>query len=209
MKTNRIEIIISGIGGQGVVYSANLIGRAALYQSAKGGSAVGTGTPQRAFFRHKFSSNIAHYGPESRGSVTTSEVVISNPIPHNQIDYPCVESPNIFIAMHQKGYDYHITNHKTDISHLKYLIYDSTIVTIPKITMPHIDNLNLIAIPASQLAKEKLKNIMMANIILTAALVKATGIITRNNLERALKEMVTTKDYQLNLQAIKIGYLVV
>ncbi|MFH1230249.1 MAG: 2-oxoacid:acceptor oxidoreductase family protein [Planctomycetota bacterium] len=188
MKTNRIEIIISGIGGQGVVYSANLIGRAALYQ-------------------HKFSSSIAHYGPESRGSVTTSEVVISNPIPHNQIDYPCVESPDIFIAMHQKGYDYHITNHKTDISHLKYLIYDSTLVNISKTITPAIKKVNLIAIPASQLAKEELKNIMMANIILTAALVKATVIITRNNLERTLKEMTNLKEHRLNLQAIKIGYI--
>ncbi|MFH1231025.1 MAG: 2-oxoacid:acceptor oxidoreductase family protein, partial [Planctomycetota bacterium] len=192
MKTNRIEIIISGIGGQGVVYSANLLGSAALY-------------------RHKFSSSIAHYGPESRGSVTTSEVIISNPsgrarfptVPkdgsfggtnptktfNSDLDYPCVESPDIFIAMHQKGYDYHITSHRLHRLNLKYLIYDSTLVTIPKTTMPHMGNLNLIAIPASQLAKEELKNIMMANIILTAALVKATGIITRNNLERALKEM--------------------
>jgi len=219
-----------------VVYSANLLSRAALYQ-------------------HKFSSSIAHYGPESRGSVTTSEVVISNLttplIPLNKggikggyspltkgegggsyspltkgeggcLDYPCVESPDIFIAMHQKGYDYHITNRKTDISNLKYLVYDSTIVNceaaaesrlfrgelhIRFAQCKRIANCEFIALPASQLAKEKLKNIMMANIILTAALVKVTGIITRKNLERALKEMVSTKDYQLNLQAIEIGYL--
>jgi len=190
LNQNRIEILVSGIGGQGVVYSTNLLGCTAVLQ-------------------YPFTSTIAHYGPESRGSVTTSEVVISNLKSstsklNNQIDYPCVESPDIFIAMHQKGYDYHITNHKTDISNLKYLIYDSTLVSIRETTVSHI---NLIAVPASQLAKEKLKNIMMANIILTAALVKATGIITRRNLERALKEMVSTKDYQLNLQAIEIGYL--
>jgi len=233
-----------------VVYSANLLSRAALYQ-------------------HKFSSSIAHYGPESRGSVTTSEVVISNLttplIPLNKggikggyfpltkgggggsyspltkgegggsyspltkgeggcLDYPCVESPDIFIAMHQKGYDYHITSHKMDVSNLKYLIYDSTIVNceaaaesrlfrgelhIRFAQCKRIANCEFIALPASQLAKEKLKNIMMANIILTAALVKTTGIITRKNLERTLKEIVPPKDYQLNLQAIELGYLAV
>jgi 2-oxoglutarate ferredoxin oxidoreductase subunit gamma len=222
MKQDRIEIIISGIGGQGVVYSANLLSRAALYQ-------------------HKFSSSIAHYGPESRGSVTTSEVVISNPttplIPLNKggikggyfpltkgeggggyspltkgeggcLDYPCVESPDIFIAMHQKGFDHHITNHKMDVSNLKYLIYDSTIVNCElPLRDKLLGNCEFIPVPASQLAKEKLKNIMMANIILTAALVKATGIITRENLKRALKQMAPPKDYQLNLQAIELGYL--
>ncbi|MFH0888391.1 MAG: 2-oxoacid:acceptor oxidoreductase family protein [Planctomycetota bacterium] len=199
MKSDRIEIIISGIGGQGVVYSANLLSRAALYQ-------------------HTFSSNIAHYGPESRGSVTTSEVVISNPPDRmtsraglksstSKIDYPCVESPDIFIAMHQKGFDHHITSHRLHRLNLKYLIYDSTLVNISKTIAPDIKKVNLIAIPASQLAKEKLKNIMMANIILTASVVKATKIVTRENLESALKQMAPPKDYQLNLQAIELGYL--
>jgi 2-oxoglutarate ferredoxin oxidoreductase subunit gamma len=184
---NRIEIIISGIGGQGVVYSANLIAKSALSEYA-------------------YVSAIAHYGPESRGSVTTSEVIISNHL-DGDLDYPCVESPDIFIAMHQKGFDYHITNNRLHGLSLKYLIYDSTLVTIPKTTMHNIENLNLIGIPASQLAKEKFKNIMMANIILTAALTKTTKIITRNNLEKTFKEMTNSKEHRINLQAIEIGYL--
>jgi 2-oxoglutarate ferredoxin oxidoreductase subunit gamma len=190
MKTNRIEIIISGIGGQGVVYSANLLGYAALY-------------------RHSFSSNIAHYGPESRGSITTSEIVISDfkkSNPNNQIDYPCVESPDIFMTLHQKGLDHHITNQKINTSNLKYLIYDSTLVCIPKAITGTLKQVNSIGIPASQLAKEKFNNIMIANIILTATLGKLTGIISRKNLERALKGMMNANDYKINLQAIEIGY---
>ena len=195
VNKDRIEILIGGIGGQGVVYSANLIARAGL-------------------IRHKFASSIAHYGPESRGSVTTSEVVISNPttpsVPLNKggikggcLDYPVVEAPDVFIAMHQKAYEECAVKHK---SLPAYLIYDSTIVNIN--SESRTQNSQVIAVPASQLAKDKLGNIMMANIILTAAFAKITGVITKDDLERGLKEMVSADDFVLNQSALEIGFTI-
>lgn len=78
----RIEIRIGGIGGQGVVYAADLLGLAA--SEVYGSVAVS-----------------ASYGAEARGTVTTAEVVISK----EEIDYPRVELPNYLMLMHQKAYD--------------------------------------------------------------------------------------------------------
>lgn len=78
----RIEIKIGGIGGQGVVYAADLLGRAAsqVYHAV---------------------AVSASYGAEARGTITTAEVVISD----EDIDYPHVELSNYLILMHQKAYD--------------------------------------------------------------------------------------------------------
>ncbi|MEW6027418.1 MAG: 2-oxoacid:acceptor oxidoreductase family protein [Planctomycetota bacterium] len=177
MTKERSEILIGGIGGQGVVYSANLIARSALRQ-------------------YKFASSIAHYGPESRGSVTTSEVVISNPVSDGP-DYPVVERPDVFIALHQKAYDEYLAGHKTSP---EYLIYDSTLVTVGS------GRDGLVGVPASQLAKEKLSNIMMANIILTAVFAKTTGLVPRDDLEQALKEIMPARDFTLGQKALEIGF---
>ena len=189
MNKDRIEILIGGIGGQGVVYSANLIARAGL-------------------IRHAFALSIAHYGPESRGSVTTSEVVISNPperaragSPSGDLDYPVVETPDVFIAMHQKAYDGYMAKHK---SAPEYLIIDSTLVSAnPEFP---VQGPGLIQVPASQLAKDKLGNIMMANIILAAVFAKVTGVITKDDLAQVLKEMVSINDSARNHEAIEIGF---
>jgi len=183
MTSERIEIIIAGIGGQGVIYSADLIAKAALS-------------------KYGFVSMIAHYGPESRGSVTSAEVVISNAKSEVNLDYPIVESPDIFIAMHQKGFEHHMVNRKTDITRLKYIIYDSTLVSIPK--DKDLRKIELFAIPATQLAKDELKNIKMANIILTAAIAKAANFLSRADLEKAITDMSAINDSAFNLKAIAL-----
>ena len=77
----RTEVRISGIGGQGVVYGADLLGLAASEA-------------------HHSVAVSASYGAEARGTSTAAEVVISD----KPIDYPCVELPNYLILMHQKAY---------------------------------------------------------------------------------------------------------
>ena len=81
-SSKRIEIRLGGIGGQGVVYGADLLGLAAseTYQSV---------------------AVSASFGAEARGTITTAEVVISK----DEIDYPRVETPDYLILMHQKAYD--------------------------------------------------------------------------------------------------------
>ena len=169
----RLEILIGGIGGQGVVYAASLIGKTA---TAEGKSAAAA----------------AHYGPESRGSVTTSEVVISD----EPIDYPYTEQPDIFIALHQAAYD----KERYKIKPGGLIIVDSTLVN-PSQT----DNIRTISRPATQLARDRLNNITLANLILVGALVQETRLVSFAALERTLGEMTPDKMRQISLEALHLG----
>jgi 2-oxoglutarate ferredoxin oxidoreductase subunit gamma len=79
----RTEIRITGYGGQGVVLSAYIVGRAC---------AIGAG-------RH--ATMIQSFGPEARGSACSATLVISD----TEVLYPYVRRPDIFVAMSTEGYD--------------------------------------------------------------------------------------------------------
>jgi len=77
----RKEVRISGFGGQGVVLSGNIIGKAA------------------SIFTRGFAALTQSYGPESRGGSCTAEVAISN----EPVDYPYVRSPQVQILLSQEA----------------------------------------------------------------------------------------------------------
>jgi len=83
----RIEVIISGLGGQGVVLAGEILGRAAVYD---GKNAVQTQS----------------YGAEARGSAARSEVIISD----GKIGFSMVRKCDILVAMSQSALDKHLKN---------------------------------------------------------------------------------------------------
>jgi 2-oxoglutarate ferredoxin oxidoreductase subunit gamma len=78
----RTEIKIGGFGGQGVILSGYIIGRAA------------------SIFDNKHSTMIQSFGPEARGSACSAEIIVAN----DPIDYPYINSPSIMIVMSQEAY---------------------------------------------------------------------------------------------------------
>lgn len=107
-KTSRIEIRISGLGGQGVVLAGQILGRAAVHD---GKNVVQTQS----------------YGAEARGSAAKSEVIIS----HGKISFPSIRKCDILIAMSQTAVDKHLK----DLKENGVLIVDSSMVQkIPKTT---------------------------------------------------------------------------
>jgi 2-oxoglutarate ferredoxin oxidoreductase subunit gamma len=106
-KLKKIEVRISGLGGQGVVLAGQILGRAAAYD---GKNVVQTQS----------------YGAEARGSVAKSEVIISE----GKIGFPEVRKCDILIAMSQEALDRHFKDLKKD----GVLIIDSTHLNkIPRI----------------------------------------------------------------------------
>jgi len=103
----KVEIRITGLGGQGVVLAGQILGRAAIYD---GQNAVQTQS----------------YGAEARGSAAKSEVIISD----DKIGFPMVRKCNILIAMNQGALDKNLR----DLKEEGILIVDCTNVkTIPHI----------------------------------------------------------------------------
>lgn len=78
----RTEIKIGGFGGQGVIMSGYIIGRAA------------------AIYDNKHSTMIQSFGPEARGSACSAQVIVSD----NYIAYPYLTEPQIMIVMSQEAY---------------------------------------------------------------------------------------------------------
>ena len=79
----REEIRVTGFGGQGVILSGFIIGKAATV------------------FDGKFATLVQSYGPEARGSACAAQVVVSD----DKILYPYIRNQRILVALSQEGYD--------------------------------------------------------------------------------------------------------
>ncbi len=102
----KAGIRISGFGGQGIILSGVIVGKAAVFD---GFNVVQTQS----------------YGPEARGGFTRSEVVISD----EEIDYPKVESATVSIIMSQEAFfKYALRTKKEGI-----IIYDPELIPDHKI----------------------------------------------------------------------------
>lgn len=99
--SKKIEVRISGLGGQGVVLAGEILGRAAVYD---GKEVVET----------------ASYGAEARGSAAKSEVIVSD----KKIGYPKVRKCDVLVAMSQSALDKNIG----DLKENGILIVDKGIV---------------------------------------------------------------------------------
>jgi 2-oxoglutarate ferredoxin oxidoreductase subunit gamma len=98
----RTEIRITGYGGQGVVLSAYIVGRA---------YAIGSG-------RH--ATMIQSFGPEARGSACSATLVLSD----TEVLYPYVRWPDVFVSMSTEGYDKYRDELKDD----GVLVYEQDLV---------------------------------------------------------------------------------
>jgi len=78
----RFEIRIAGMGGQGIIMAAVMIGRAA------------------SIFGGKNVTLTQSYGPESRGGACKAEVIVSD----ERIDYPKVRQANLVAIMSEEAY---------------------------------------------------------------------------------------------------------
>lgn len=79
----RNEVLFSGFGGQGIILSAVILGRAA------------------AIYDNKYAVQTQVYGPEARGGASMSAVIIED----EEVLYPKVRNPDVYVIMSQQGYE--------------------------------------------------------------------------------------------------------
>lgn len=89
MMLKRVEVRISGLGGQGVVLAGEILGRAAVYDG-------------------KYAVQTQSYGAEARGSAAKSEVIISD----KKIGFPKVRKCDILVTMSQSALNKHLDDLK-------------------------------------------------------------------------------------------------
>lgn len=98
----RHEVRFSGFGGQGIILSAVIIGRAAV------------------MYDSKFAVQTQVYGPEARGGASMSAVIIDD----EPILYPKVAIPDIYVIMSQEGFEKYGAHAQPEA----VMIVDSTLV---------------------------------------------------------------------------------
>lgn len=134
------------------------------------------------------------YGPEARGGACRAEVIISDDV----VYYPFVEEADILVAMSQEALDKYINS----IRKGGQLIIDSTTIT----QIPQKAGVKLNKVAATDIASEKLGKIIVANIVMLGALTNLTGIVSREAMEKAVRESIPRGTEEINLKALEAGY---
>jgi 2-oxoglutarate ferredoxin oxidoreductase subunit gamma len=98
----RHEVRFSGFGGQGIILSAVILGRAAVMHD------------------NKYAVQTQVYGPEARGGASMSALIIDDA----PILYPKVAEPDIYVIMSQEGFEKYGAHAKRDA----VMLIDSTLV---------------------------------------------------------------------------------
>jgi len=138
----------------------------------------------------KYVCQTQSYGPEARGGSSRAEVVVSD----DPIDYPKAMKPDLLLAMNQKACDTYIF----DLKPGGILMVNSTLVK-------QLPTTRAIAIPFTQMARERTGKEMIANIIALGALASLTGVVSLRSLEAAVLSRVPKGTEELNKKALEAG----
>ena len=128
---NLTEIRLSGFGGQGVILSAIVIGKAGC------------------IYENGYSTMTQAFGPEARGGACSAQVILSN----EPILYPYVTRPDILVTMSQEAYTLFAPQLKED----GILIIEQDLVRIDKLPA----GVRVYSLPATRLAEELGKRMVM------------------------------------------------
>ena len=132
------------------------------------------------------------YGPEARGGSSKAEVIISE----EEIDFPKVTNPDVILSLTQASSDiYSPTIGKEGI-----VVVDSSIDVISNLKN------RTVKVPILQTAREVLGKEIVANIVALGFLVSYTGIVSKENIEKAVLARVPKGTEELNKKALFEGY---
>src|SRR5579863_3041866 len=125
------EIRIAGFGGQGVILSAVVIGKAGcIYQAG-------------------YSTMTQNFGPEARGGACSAQVILSD----SPVLYPYVSRPDILVVMSQEAYTLFSPQIKDD----GILVIEEDLVRIGE----HPANTRIYSVPATRIAEELGKKMVL------------------------------------------------
>jgi 2-oxoglutarate ferredoxin oxidoreductase subunit gamma len=132
------------------------------------------------------------YGSEARGTAAKSEVIISD----QPIKYPKVRESDYFIVMSQKALDMYLGGAKKG----SVVIVDPDLVKTKKVK----NDFEIVEVHAMKTADE-LGLRLVSNMVMLGALVKRSGLFPLETLEKALKDLISAKTLEIDIEAIRTG----
>ncbi|TFH34718.1 MAG: 2-oxoacid:ferredoxin oxidoreductase subunit gamma [Dehalococcoidia bacterium] len=169
------QVLLCGLGGQGVVLAGALLGAAGFQQGLQ-------------------VSGTSKYGSAARGGECRSEVVLAE----DSIAFPFVTKADVLVAFSQAAYDRYLS--WTASPGGIVFFDDSSVHPDDSVAQRHV------AIPATQVAETTLGTRVGANIVMLAAVVAATGLVTCEALTNAVCEGSPPRFRDLNAQAVELGF---
>jgi 2-oxoglutarate ferredoxin oxidoreductase subunit gamma len=129
------EIRIAGFGGQGVILSAIVLGRAAsIYQRA-------------------FATMTQNFGPEARGGACSAQLILSD----SPVLYPYVTEPDILVVMSQEAYIRFVPELRDGGT----LVVEQDLVRVGDLK----PNIKLYSVPATRIAEELGKRMVLNSVM--------------------------------------------
>ena len=141
----------------------------------------------------KYAVQTQAYSAELRGGFAAAWVIVSD----QPIQFPRVTRPDILVAQAQDSVDRFAATLKDS----GIMICDSDLIK----SLP--DKIkNAYCIPATSLARNRIQNMIVTNMIMLGALCRVTRVVGRNALESAIKDAVPDSKKGMNLEAFNLGY---
>jgi len=129
------EIRIAGFGGQGVILSALVLGKAAsIHQGA-------------------FATMTQNFGPEARGGACSAQLILSD----SPVLYPYVTRPDILIVMSQEAY----TRFVPELKDGGILIVEQDLVRVSDLG----GDVKVYSVPATRMAEELGKRMVLNSVM--------------------------------------------
>jgi 2-oxoglutarate ferredoxin oxidoreductase subunit gamma len=125
------EIRLAGFGGQGVILSAIILGKAA------------------SIYQNGFATMTQSFGPEARGGACSAQLILSD-LP---VLYPYVTQPDILVVLSQEAY----TRFVPELKYGGTLILEQDLVRVDELN----GNIKVHSVPATRLAEELGKRMVL------------------------------------------------
>ncbi len=172
----RVSIKLSGFGGQGIILSGYIIGKAASLHDGR------------------FATHTQSYGPEARGGACAAEVIISDDEP---VDYPFILTADVLVSMSQEAFDTYLPVLKETGT----LVYDGDLVSVHDLS----EKVSAHSVPATRIAEE-LGNKIVANVVMLGFLAAVTRAVSKAAMLRCIEESVPRRFVELNRTAFERGW---
>jgi 2-oxoglutarate ferredoxin oxidoreductase subunit gamma len=171
------EIRIAGFGGQGVILSAMVLGKAA------------------SIFEKGFATVTQNFGPEARGGACSAQLIISD----SPVLYPYVTQPDIMVLMSQEAFN----RFAPELKDGGTLIVEQDLVRVSGLDRKK--EIKVYGIPATRIA-ESLGKKMVQNAVMVGFFTALTGIIDPDAVRKSVADSVPANFRELNLQAFEKGF---
>ena len=129
------EIRVAGFGGQGVILSAIVLGKAA------------------SIYENGFATMTQNFGPEARGGACSAQLVVSD----SPVLYPYVTQPDIMVIMSQEAYN----RFAHELKPGGMLIVEEDLVRVSNINADK----RVYSIPATRFAEELGKRMVLNSVM--------------------------------------------